>query len=47
MELIVGICLQMFFFRNVMCIGDILEPGRITRGLYITDLSQLIPNNVK
>lgn len=33
------------FFRNVMCIRGISEPGRITRGLSITDLNQLIPNN--
>lgn len=35
------------FFRNVMCIGGILEPGRITRDLSIIAVNQLTSNNVK
>ncbi|AYD42603.1 hypothetical protein DXZ79_01865 [Yersinia rochesterensis] len=35
------------FFRNVMCIGGILEPGRITRELSIIAVNQLTPNNLK
>ncbi|WP_049601729.1 hypothetical protein, partial [Yersinia similis] len=35
------------FFRNVMCIGGILKPGRIARDLSIIAVNQLTSNNVK
>lgn len=47
MALIVGICLQIFFFRNVMCILGVLEPNIITIRLSITAVNQLTHNNLK